>query len=194
MVGWLSVGSRLKGSDFCRLKNVMRNGNEVATMAEGKERSQSGFLVDLDNSATTESNILQRLNDILKKAGVDGILPHSANSHVGSLIRSGHLPPEFDEVLGQYLQHSVVLTARLKKYTTDYNEEWSIKKRKDDEVREAERAAMWILWLQRLVRWSAGIVFAVVLYSALVWASENFKFVKIPIRDLFPHGPTELAE
>ena len=60
--------------------------------------------------------------------------------------------------------------------------------------RKAERRDTWILWLQKLVRWTLGTIVAVVLYSAAVWASEKCDFIKIPIKDWLHQGVSETKQ
>ncbi|NKB37841.1 MAG: hypothetical protein GKR93_11845 [Gammaproteobacteria bacterium] len=51
-------------------------------------------------------------------------------------------------------------------------------------IRKEERRDIWILWTQKIVRWMLGILAAIVMYSSLVWVSEHWGFIKVPVRDL----------
>jgi formyltetrahydrofolate synthetase len=54
----------------------------------------------------------------------------------------------------------------------------------DNKLAEAERSRAWLLFWQKSLRWSLGVVFALIMYSGAVFLSENINFIKIPVRDL----------
>jgi len=44
---------------------------------------------------------------------------------------------------------------------------------------------MWVLWGHKAVRWIAGAIVAVMLYSLAVYLSEVSNFIKVPVKDWF---------
>jgi len=57
-------------------------------------------------------------------------------------------------------------------------------------LKRAEQRHFWSLWRDKLVRWTFGVVLAVVLYSVFVGFSESeneyLNWIHIPIKDWFP--------
>jgi hypothetical protein len=62
------------------------------------------------------------------------------------------------------------------------------------ELDKAARKDKWILWSQQLVRWCIGVVSAIILYSAIIYTSEDHCIgvsnerefcIKVPVKDWF---------
>lgn len=57
------------------------------------------------------------------------------------------------------------------------------------ELYARERLANWEkknaykIWMHRTIRWAAGAVFVVLMYSSFVWVQSKWDFIKIPVRD-----------
>lgn len=114
----------------------------------------------------------------------------------GSLGQQFRKTPEGYGALGpieDFIQESIVIVDKLNKYRSHLTLALEVEKAKLDASlahgkldRKAVRGDMWILWGQKLIRWTLGVIVVVVLYSAIVWVSEKYEFIKIPIRDWIP--------
>lgn len=144
---------------------------------------------------------IQKLNEKLSQ--INSNLLHyeleqfSDKKGKGSLEKQFRKNPEGFGALGpieDFIQESIVIVDKFSKYSSLLTLSWEKEKTKNREnldatlahgklEREAERKDMWILWGQKLIRWTLGVIVAVVLYSAVVWVSEKCEFIKIPIKD-----------
>ena len=114
----------------------------------------------------------------------------------GSLEQQFRKTPEGYGALApieDFIQESIVIVDKLKKYKSHLTLSLEVEKAKLDASlahgkldRKAVRGDMWILWGQKVIRWAIGVIVAVILYSAVVWMSEKCEFIKIPIKDWIP--------
>ena len=149
--------------------------------------SGSEFFKDIQPNILKLNKHLQDINSNLDHYKID---PFSRGRGIGSLSTQFHKDPTGTgglPLIEGFIMESIEIVEKLDEYrsrSTLYLEHSKAQ-------RKAERQDMWILWLQRLVRWTLGIIAAVVLYSALVWASEKDNFIKIPIKDWFHQSKNE---
>lgn len=150
------------------------------------------FFKDLTSILEAQRKALANINSNLRHYEIEEI---SATTGKGSLQKQFESNPKGVGAFGpieDYIRESVKLSESVDKYISGYLSEWNNEKIKSEEMRKAERKSMWILWSQRLVRWTLGGLVAVMLYSVVVWASEHSTFVKVPVRDLFHTQPSDV--
>ncbi len=147
----------------------------------------SKFFEDIQPNLTDLEKYLEDINSILSQYGIELF---SRGKGIGSLSAqfqknpagTGGLPN-----IENFILQSIEIVEKLKKYRTDLTLSLEFAKAQ----RKAERRDIWILWLQKLVRWTLGTIVAVVLYSAAVWTSEKCDFIKIPIKDWLHQSVSE---
>lgn len=147
-----------------------------------------GFYGDLKEPIGQQRDVLNRINVHLRKANVGEIKPGNDAHGITAILEAGQLSLDVTKLIDSHIQYSVSLSEAADLYIKAFEHDWKVKQKKSADVRKAERDAMWVLWFQRTVRWSAGALFVVFLYSAVVWVSEHSSFIKVPVRDLVvPH-------
>lgn len=147
---------------------------------------------ELTSTLDAQRKALAKINSNLKHSGIEEISTTTGN---GSLRKQFEANPQGVGAFGpieDYVRESTKLSEKVEKYISDYLMEWKNEQLKAEDLRKAERRSMWILWSQRLIRWVLGTVVAVILYSVVVWASEQCSFVKIPVRDWFHAQPSDV--
>lgn len=153
----------------------------------GKDsKNEEQFFVDLRQNI---KNLNHHLGDVNTNLNHLDIEPISLGKGQGSLEKQFKKNPEGVGAFGpvdNFIQEAVRITDTINEYTQDYSKVWNIQQDKVNKTRKAERKDMWVLWFQKLVRWSLGTLVAVILYSGAVWASENYDFIKVPIKDWIP--------
>jgi len=105
---------------------------------------------------------------------------------INSISINEHFAAAYVGLLSTYLANGRKLVHELDRYLKDYSGQWTIDQAKRADERRAERIHMWVLWGERLVRWSVGAFLAVLLYSGAVWLSDTVEFFKVPVRDWLP--------
>ena len=83
-----------------------------------------------------------------------------------------------------YLMKVNELTKRLEQFSNYHEKNEFFDISKAIEHRKAERNDAWMLWRDKLIRWTAGITAAVLMYSTFVYLSEKVDFIKVPVHDL----------
>jgi hypothetical protein len=163
--------------------------------------SESKFFKDVEPNIQNLKKSLSQINANLEHYGIE---PLSAQNGKGSLAQQFERVPQGVGALGpieDFIRESIRLSDKLSNYDGVSSIYWEIEKTKNWEKaqadlahgkleRKADRTDMWILWGQKLIRWTAGIIVAVVLYSTVVWVSEKCEFIKIPIKDWIPQAGT----
>lgn len=83
-----------------------------------------------------------------------------------------------------FLTKAEVFAKAFSQFQMANEQEDFLKINREKNARKAERLDYWKLWSQRAIRALISAVILVSAYSSLVWLSERYGFVKIPIRDL----------
>lgn len=103
-----------------------------------------------------------------------------------SLIKATReVTPDFPaNLVKDYIDTTNRLARLVMQFTENYqrNEVFEVSRQKA--IRKAQRQDAWKLWAQRSIRWAVGGFFAVVVYSILVFVSEHWSFISIPVRDM----------
>jgi len=89
----------------------------------------------------------------------------------------------FSHVL-KFVNQALVFANDFTKFQISNEQNDHLKICRDNSIRKAERLDYWKLWSQRALRAVLSVAILVFVYSSLVWLSEHYSFIKIPIRDL----------
>ncbi len=89
----------------------------------------------------------------------------------------------FSQVL-KFVNQALVFANDFRKFQMSNEQNDHLKICRDNSIRKAERLDYWKLWSQRALRAVLSVAILVFVYSSLVWLSEHYSFIKIPIRDL----------
>ena len=88
----------------------------------------------------------------------------------------------------KYISSAHQLAGQFENFNKAYGEKNFFEVSKQRALREAERTDIWKLWRDKIARWVVGVLAAVILYSCLVYVSEESGFIKIPVRDFIFQG------
>lgn len=150
---------------------------------------------------------VQKLNEAL--ARINSNLSHykleefSNGKGKGSLEQQFRKAPEGYgalQTIEDFIQESIVIVDKLNQYRSHLTLSLEVERAKLDASlahgkldRKAVRGDMWILWGQKVIRWVFGVIVAVILYSAVVWMSGKYEFIKVPIKDWIPQNVSYIS-
>lgn len=151
---------------------------------------KKGYEVDLDDEyvnlfrqARKTSGQMKQINEALKKIG----LVEETRGDMGDAIIKA-TQEKIDSFpakeIQEYISGANQLSKNLENFNENYerNEVFEVSRQKA--VRKAEREDAWKLWRDKIVRWTLGVSLALITYSFMVFISNHFPFITIPIRDL----------
>lgn len=123
-----------------------------------------------------------------EEASIDGVFVGLVSELAsGSAVKNQDKQIEAIEIareIESYVVSAHNLTDAFKGFHEKYESSDYFEIARQKAVRQAERSDHWKLWRHKLIRWTAGVVGAVILYSVIVELSYQFDFVHIPVRDL----------
>ncbi|WP_435626413.1 hypothetical protein [Candidatus Ferrigenium straubiae] len=147
----------------------------------------SKFFEDIQPNLINLKKYLQSINDNLTH---DGIELFSRGKGHGSLSMQFQKNPSGTGGL-PLIEGFIIESIEIVEKLGEYRSRSTLSLEHGKAQRKAERRDTWILWFQKLVRWTLGTIVAVVLYSVAILASEKCDFIKIPIKDWFHQGISE---
>lgn len=153
--------------DLKQFRKTYRNSLISLTGILGIEQNHP----ELQRRQFTDPFVKELTNIIVDKISAE------QNNHqsIDNLIRSCT-----QVINSSYLLHSVA-----NEFIEDIEKQQNIELCYEDSKKESERKHLWKLWYQKVIRWVLGSIVAVILYSLLVSAAEQWRFIKIPIKHTF---------
>ncbi|MDA9352774.1 hypothetical protein N9Q86_02330 [Porticoccaceae bacterium] len=143
---------------------------------------------NLDTSASALNSKLKLIDYNLKqKNNVDKECDSLAEAFEKALTRESINDFPFNEVR-KYIDETSIFSKNVINFYKWSLEHDYINVCKEKSSRRAERNDYWKLWSQRVLRALVSVGILVLAYSSLVWLSERYSFVKIPIRDLLANS------
>jgi hypothetical protein len=118
-----------------------------------KESDNIKFFKSLHIEIQRQKQALENINSNLRNEGIQEI--------TGSKYDRGSLEKLFTKNPGgvgafgpidDFINYSLKVSKQLDLHIQEYSLEWSIEQNKAEDVRRAERKAMWVLWVQRMCR------------------------------------------
>lgn len=99
-------------------------------------------------------------------------------------------------LIDEFMREALMISNLVNQYSENHLKNWEIDAQRREDLflqelnhqkqeRKSERIDYWILWFHKSIRWVAGFVLLIVVYSSTVWVSEQVGFVKIPVKDWF---------
>jgi len=121
---------------------------------------------------------------ILRREILDSI-PKAIDNLIGSEGSDASQRLKFQSSIREFIGTSYTISNEALSFIEhDYNNQF-VELNYLDNKSKSERKQAWILWIQKLIRWIVGSLLAVLIYSFVVWASEKWTFIKIPIKHTF---------
>lgn len=151
------------------------------------------YFTDLAGLIDKIHNGLAQINELFKTKGVG---PLESPQQLRDFVSRSSSDKDL-ELVENLIRQCVDMNARVRNTINNYEDTWRISlEKKEDEnsleldhakaTRRSERQDMWVSWFQKAIRWSLGVILAVLLYSMVVWMSEKTEFIKVPIKDWLP--------
>lgn len=151
-------------------------GNKFEAEALSKIRSASaiteGALFNLHGqlSHITQSNFDFRNKEAIKSILLMALQNPSAIENLASA---------FSNTLTQISEGSHITKSALDEVPSEIEFELYARER----LANWEKKNAYKVWMHRTIRWAAGAVFVVLMYSSFVWLQSKWDFIKIPVRD-----------
>ncbi len=139
--------------------------------------------VNIFRQARKTSGQMKKINETLKKIG---LVEETRGDMGDAIIRATQ--EKIDNFpakeIQEYISGAYQLSRHLETFNDNYerNEVFEVSRQKA--IRKAEREDVWKLWRDKIVRWILGVSLALIIYSFMVFISNKYPFITIPIRDL----------
>ena len=144
-------------------------------------------LTNVKNASDNYEAMYRSLIQELEKSGNE--IPADSDQFVTNIILQIKQPDLIDrsELINLFIgtfNHGRKLNSTFSSFHKNLNDSYAFEINRQIKERRAERTDMWRLWRDKLIRWTAGAIAALLLYSGFVELSSSFGFLHIPIRDL----------